>query len=30
MEYFDFNSLSFDIHPYEGNPDIYISPCHSG
>ncbi|CAK89337.1 unnamed protein product (macronuclear) [Paramecium tetraurelia] len=32
-EYFEFldrNSLSFDIHPFEGNPDVYITPCHNG
>lgn len=26
IDLLDNNSLSIDIHPYEGNPDIYISP----
>ncbi|CAD8211551.1 unnamed protein product [Paramecium octaurelia] len=30
LEFLEKNSLSFDIHPFEGNPDIYISPCHNG
>ncbi|CAD8114915.1 unnamed protein product [Paramecium primaurelia] len=30
LEFLDENSLSFDIHPFEGNPDVYISPCHQG
>ncbi|CAD8113371.1 unnamed protein product [Paramecium primaurelia] len=30
LEYLDGNSLSFDIHPFEGNPDVYISPCYKG
>ena len=25
VEYLDRNSLALDIHPYEGNPDMYIS-----
>ena len=28
-EFLDDNSISFDIHPFEGNPDVYISPCHN-
>lgn len=29
LELLNGNSLSFDIHPFEGNPDVYISPCHN-